>query len=176
MKRWLVVLLVLSSVTSTYAQTTPPPVGLTEDRPRLLLPHCTLPNLTDSAYLISPARYRLYQQIHRHLLDTTAGAGDSLIVSYAQSLHAAQRAYDALFVRYQTSDHLANQTLRRTQLALGQLSRSLDQTQYTLRETSRTLNEAEGQLRAVRRRSLVQRLAYGAGGVGVGLVLGLLLH
>lgn len=173
---WLSSLLVLGSVASAYAQSASPPVNLAEDRPRLLLPQGEPLHLTDSAYLVSTARYRLYQQLHRHVLDTTAGAGDSLVVSYAQSLQAAQWAYDTLLSQYQANDRLSTQTLHRTQLALGQLSRSLDQTQDALTETSRTLNEAKDQLRTARRRSLVQRVAYGAGGLGAGLLIGVLIR
>ena len=186
MKRWLPILLLLGVVGLVKAQTALPPThpaiepaeahSAQADIPRLVLPRTPLPPRTDSVYLISPARYRFYRQLHRYALDTTFRAGDALIISYAQSLQATQRAYDTLLERYQASDQLSAQTLRRTQLALGQLSRSLDQTQYALEQTTRRLEEAEVQARAARRRSLVQRLAYGAGGVGAGLLLGLLLR
>ncbi len=186
MKHWLTILFLLGGVGLVKAQTASPPThpapAHTEthdaqaDIPRLVLPRTPLPPLTDSAYLISPARFRFYQQLHRYALDTTVRAGEVLITSYAQSLQATQRAYDTLLERYQASDQVSAQTLRRTQLALGQLSRSLDQTQYALAQTSRSLDEAKAQARVARRRSLVQRVAYGAGGVGVGLVLGLLLR
>ncbi len=186
MKRWLIILLLLGGVGAAFAQTTSPtPNSAPEqtrtnntqaDIPQLLLPRTMLPPLSDSAYLISPSRYRFYRQLHRYALDTSSRVSDSLIISYAQSLQTTQRAYDTLLERYQASDQLSAQTLRSTQLALGQLSRSLNQTQYALAQTTRSLEEAEAQARAARRRSLVQRLAYGAGGVGVGLVLGLLLR
>lgn len=149
-----------------------PPAGL----PRLVLPHTTFPTLTDSAYLISPARYRFYQRLHRHALDTAAEASGLLIASYARSLQETQRAYEGLLEQYQAADRLSAQTLRHTQLSLGQLSRTLDQTQYALAQTSHHLAAAEAEARVARRRSLVRRMAYGAGGVGVGLVLGLLLR
>ncbi len=141
-----------------------------------MLPYTPLPLLADSAYLISPARYRFYQQLHHYALDTTARASDALITSYAHSLEATQRAYETLLERYQASDRVSAQTLRNTQLALGQLSRSLDQTQYALAQTARSLDEAKAQTRTARRRSLVQRLAYGASGIGTGLLIGLLIR
>jgi hypothetical protein len=154
-----------------------PPAGLPRaGLPRLILPHTALPVLTDSAYLISTARYRFYRQLHRLALDTTAQAGDLLIGSYARSLRETQHAYDTLLMHYQATDLLATQTLYGTQLSLAQLSRSLNQTQYALAQTAHHLEEAKDEARVARRRSLVQRLAYGAGGIGVGLVLGLLLR
>jgi hypothetical protein len=184
MKHWLTILLLLGVVKLANAQTALPPshpasehvLGAQADIPHLVLPRTLLPPLTDSAYLISPARFRFYQQLHRHVLDATAGAGDPLIISYAQSLQATQRTYDTLLVRYRASNQLSAQTLRRTQLALGQLGRSLDQAQYALAQTARSLEEAKAQARAARRRSLVQRVAYGAGGLGAGLLIGLLLR
>ena len=188
MKHWLTILLLLGVAGLVKAQTASPlPLthpapehtktnGAQADIPQLVLPHTPRQPLTDSAYLISPARYRFYRQLHRYALDTTVRAGDALITSYAQSLQATQRAYDTLLERYQASDQLSAQTLRRTQLTLGQLSRSLDQTQYALAQTTRSLDEAKAQARTARRRSLVQRVAYGAGGVGAGLLIGLLLR
>lgn len=186
MKNWLSILLLLAGTGVATAQTALPETNpataqagadrAQADIPQLLLPRVPLPLLTDSAYLVSPARYRFYQQLHRYALDTTARASDSLITSYAQSLQATQRAYETLLEQYHASDRRSAQTLRETQLALGQLGRSLDQTQYVLAQTARSLDEAEGQARAARRRSLVPRLAYGAGGIGAGLVLGLLLR
>ena len=186
MKHWLTILLLLGVAGLVKAQTALPPIHpataypeahrAQADVPQLVLPRTPQQPLTDSVYLISPARYRFYQQLHRYALDTTFRAGDALITSYAQSLQATQRAYDTLLERYQASDQLSAQTLRRTQLALGQLSRSLDQTQYALAQTTRSLDEAKAQARTARRRSLVQRVAYGAGGVGAGLLIGLLLR
>lgn len=186
MKGWLCILLLVGGTELALGQTASPTTNpVTEqaqandvqaDLPQLLLPYAPLPPLTDSVYLISPARYRFYRQLHRYVLDTTARAGDSLITSYAQSLRVTQLAYETLLERYQASDRRSAQTLRDTQRALGQLGRSLDQAQYSLTQTARSLDEAEAQARATRRRSWVQRLAYGAGGVGAGLVLGLLLR
>ena len=186
MKHWLTILFLLGVVGLVKAQTalpsTHPATVYPEahraqiDVPQLVLPRTPRQPLTDSVYLISPARYRFYRQLHRYALDTTVRASDALITSYAQSLQATQRAYDTLLERYQASDQLSAQTLRRTQLALGQLSRSLDQTQYALAQTTRSLDEARAQARTARRRSLVQRLAYGAGGLGAGLLIGLLVR
>ena len=186
MKGWLTILLLLGGAGLATAQTVSPSSGPAvehpeandspADVPQLVLPRSPLPPLTDSAYLISPARYRFYRQLHRYVLDTTVRAGDLLTTSYAQSLQATQRAYETLLERYQASDRLSAQTLRDTQRALGQLSRSLDQTQYALTQTARSLDEAEAQARTARRQSLVQRLAYGAGGLGAGLLLGLLIR
>ncbi len=186
MSGWLSTLLLLGGAGCAVAQTTLPPATSTTERPgvacpvadipQLLLPYTPLPPLTDSAYLVSVARYRFYQQLHRHALDTTARTADSLIASYAQSLRETQQAYDTLLGQYLTSNEHAAQTLRSTQLGLGQLGRTLDQTQYALAQTAHRLEEAKAQTQAARRRSLMQRLAFGAGGVGAGLILGLLLQ
>ena len=185
MKGWLGILFLLGGAGLAAAQTALPstspvaePPGAVcpqADVPQLLLPHTSLPLLTDSAYLISPARYRFYQQLHRYVLDTTARAGDSLVTSYARSLQETQHAYETLLERHQTSSQLATQTLRNTQIGLGQLGRTLDQTQYALEQTARSLEAAEAQARVARRRSLVRHLVFGAGGIGAGLALGLLL-
>ena len=146
--------------------------------PRLLVPGTTLRITSDSAYLVTPERYRFYQKLHHYLADsTTAGACSRLITSYEESLQETQRAYNYVLRQYQAADSLSARSMHRTQLTLGQLSRTLDQTQYSLEQTTQTLNEVEEQLKREQHRSFFRRIAYGASGVGAGMLLmGLLMQ
>ena len=140
--------------------------------PLLLVPGTTLRITVDSVYLVSKERYRFYQKLHRYLADsTTSEVGSSLMLSYQKSLQETQHAYHHLLHQYRRADSVSSCSMYRTQVSLGQVSRALDQVQYSLEQTTHTLSEVKEQLRREQRRSFFRRLAYGAGGVGVGMIL-----
>lgn len=131
----------------------------------------------DSVYQVPAARLRFYRRLRRQVRElSSAGAADSLIYSYARSLSDAQQAYDHLLRRYRTADSVATHSLQQTQRTLGLLRQSLDRTQATLEHTTAQLEQLQKQLRREQRRSRWQRLMYGAGGIGVGVLVGAALR
>ena len=131
----------------------------------------------DSAYLITAPRYALYQQLHRYLLDTSAWLPyDELIQTYERALHRSDQAYRHLLRQYQTADSLSQSTLRTTQSVLRQADRSLSGTQNTLEKATHGLDETERLIRQERRRAARRHVLFGAGGVGVGLLISVLVR
>ena len=141
------------------------------DQPTLLVPGTVLRIIDDSVYLVSKERYRFYQKAHYYLVDSTAGNTSVLIASYEEALQETQRAYDSLLQQYRAADSVAIESMHHTQFSLGQVKRTLDHAHYNLGQTTSTLAEVEAQLVREQRRSFFRRLAYGAGGVGVGMIL-----
>lgn len=140
--------------------------------PYLLPPGATWAT-SDSAYLVSPARLRFYQRLHRHVLDTTAEEVCSArVASYARRLRVAQRAYDRLWREYRTADSVATGTLRQTQHSLARLDASLVYARTTLGHTTEQLHTLEAQLRRAERQARRRRWAYGLSGIGIGLLVG----
>ncbi|MGB3851709.1 MAG: hypothetical protein WA958_17200 [Tunicatimonas sp.] len=131
-----------------------------------------LPALIDSACLISPDRYRFYQQLHRSALDTTARVSDLLISSCAQSLQETQHAYEKLLGSYQASDRLGHADVA----PHSTISKATSPHLKPNAVRPGAIGEAKAKARVGRRRSLVQRLAYGVGSLGAGVVIGLLLR
>ena len=124
-------------------------------------------------YLVSPARLRFYQQLHRHTLDTSAENGRAaLAASYVRSLQTAQHAYDQLQQDYHTADSVATITLEQTQRSLTQLDATLAQTEETLEQTTEQLRVLQTQLHRAERRARRRRRAYGLGGISIGLLVG----
>ena len=125
---WVSGLLMIGSLSTGWAQSSLTDADLLAGSPRLLAPGTTLRITADSVYVVGKERYRFYQKLHRYLADSsTGGACSPLIISYEGSLRETQRAYDDLLRQYRAADSLSAHAMYRTQLSLGQLSRTLDQ-------------------------------------------------
>ncbi len=168
--------LLLSAVVMTQAQTLTPSdsICLPAHSPLLLMRHQTFTATCDSMYVINKFRYKLYQQLHRHINSHRNIEGE-LLGTCEQSLQSSQQAYDQLLAQYKHSDRLTKKLIDGTSLTLKQVNQTLQHTQAALLEAQQQLAHTQGELRRLRRQQRLQKIGIGLGGLGAGLLAGIIV-
>lgn len=140
--------------------------------PLLLLRHQTFTAPCDSMYVISASRYKLYQQLHRHI-NGHRNIHSELISTCEESLQSSQQAYDQLLTQYRDSDQLTKKLIDGTILTLKQVNQTLQHTQASLQEAQQQLEHTKSELRRIHRRQLLRKISIGLGGLGIGAFVGI---
>lgn len=104
------------------------------ERPLLLVKGMEVMIGCDSAYLINPRRYALYQRLHQHIREVSAeGNCQPLLEAYEKALLEAQAAYESLHKQQGLTDQLAGQWLRESEQAMKQMQQTLGQAEQKIR-------------------------------------------
>jgi hypothetical protein len=145
--------------------------------PRFYLSGTTLKLECDTAYLINAQRMGFYRNLHENIKNNTGleEKCQELIKSYEKSLQEDNLRFKALSENCTKSQKISDELIAKTQTTLRQTDATLAKTQQDLKDINLKLDDVDKKLRAAKFNSLKQKILVGAGGVGVGLLLGLLL-
>lgn len=125
----------------------------------------------DSAYVINPRRYALYQQLHQYIREiSVAGNCQSIIAAYEKALLETQVSYEALHQQYSHADQLALQWTRESAQAMQQMQQTLMQAEQIITQTNQSLTEVRQIVKEARRKNRVSKTLIGVGGIGFGFL------
>ncbi len=144
--------------------------------PNFYLRGMTLKLECDTAYLINTQRMGFYRSLHENIKNNTGleEKCQELIKSYEKSLQEDNIRFKALSENCTKSQKISDELVSKTQTTLRQTDATLAKTQQDLKDINLKLNDVDKKLRAAKLNSLKQKILVGAGGVGIGLLLGLL--
>lgn len=146
------------------------------DSPLLLMKGTAVKIGCDSAYLINPRRYALYQRLHQHIKEVSvAGNCQPLMAAYEKALLETQISYEALHQQYSQAEQLTVQWIRESEQAMKQMQQTLVQAEQTVTQANQHLTEARQIVKEERRKNIVSKACIGLGGVGFGILTGVLL-
>ena len=126
----------------------------------------------DTMYLLNPARFRLYRELHEAIKLDEGQTCKDLILTYEQSLADQEKSYAALLENAQKSDELTRQTLDCTQQELTEINAKMHLVSEQLAESQMELKTAEEKIKKGQKKSNRQKLFFGAGSAVVGLMIG----
>jgi len=127
----------------------------------------------DSLYLVNTPRYLFYKRLHDYVrLDSSAAQIYlELVNNYKESADIQKRAIDSLLHINRKSDSLFSNTLSSTSATLVTIDQKLKVAQDSLAHTNVKLEGVKKDIRKMR----FEKFIYGAGGIALGLLTGLLL-
>lgn len=154
----------------------PADFSVSTGKPLLFAKNSILRIEADSVYVMNPIRYKFYRDLHQSIFstDSLSDACRQVIKSYEQSLTESQKMFDALLENYDKAHNISIELVDRTQASLVQTEKTLELTQIALRNASFSLDQANKSIKQKKWNSIAKKLLVGAGGVGVGVLIGVL--
>ena len=129
----------------------------------------------DSIYLVSQKRYDFYRKLHMDARENP----DSLCQVIVDRYEAAVLEYDAEYhdlLELSKSQEAASLLLiQKLEKDLSESSKTLLETQNHLKESESNLEEAQSQLKKEKWNSAGKKIAIGAGGLILGVLLGIVI-
>lgn len=135
----------------------------------------------DTAYVLNVPTFRLYDHAYRDLRDRSpslAGlmsAYDEIITLQDHRLREQQRSYDELRASFESLSTSSSSAFEQATRRLSDAAGDMDLLHTHLTEANRLLEETRSIMESERRGWNLEKVLWGAGGVAVGLVTGILL-
>jgi len=126
---------------------------------------------SDSAWLVSPYRLRLYEESRSLILSLNTANVESLIGQYEHKLKLYSYWNDSLRQSYRLLSHRYDSTILRTSSELSRVGVKLDQANASILESKARLDEA---IESVKK-SRTEKWLWGLGGILAGLGIASLL-
>jgi hypothetical protein len=131
----------------------------------------------DTVYLINKLRYKRYEAARKALIKSGSNKNyQALEDKYLQALKEQDQYYRQLLLSYSKSDSLTTQLFSSTKTDLANISNTLSATRKILEDSDKKLEEVEKILKGERRKARKEKLAMGFGGLGIGILIGVLVH
>lgn len=179
MKRFLnTVLIVISVAVFSYGQngkTTEVNPCNTNGLPILIKNGETFTATCDSMYVVNKARFNFYRNIHKLTLSETDATFKLLLKAYEDRLSENELAYQRLLDNSKTYEGITNELIGYSKASLESTQKSLDVTQNSLCKSINDLNSATEILKEERKNGRKDKLLFGFGGVGIGILIGVLV-
>lgn len=135
----------------------------------------------DTAYVLNVPTFRLYDHAYRDMRDRSpslAGlmsAYDEIITLQDQRLREQQQSYDELRASFESMSSASSSAFEQASRRLTDAAGDMDLLHTHLTEANRLLEETRSIMESERRGWNLEKILWGAGGVAVGLVTGILL-
>jgi len=130
---------------------------------------------TDSIYLINGVRYRFYGGLRGYLDDSLDFKTEGLILAYEKNLLETDRIFKDLLRNCTENSKMNDMMLRQTRASLSATQATLDLSQKSLLAANGSLADANEQLRKAKKKNLMKTLITGAGGLSIGILIGILV-
>jgi hypothetical protein len=130
----------------------------------------------DTVYVINKARFGLYEKARKTVINNNySNAQRELAENYEQALAEQDKAFRELFDRYQRLDSSYQLTITTTRSSILAVNENLNAARQTVDAANKNLAEVNKIIAAARRRNFLDKVLYGMGGVGIGVIAGVLL-
>ena len=113
--------------------------------------------------------------MHRSTLAQTDSVARQLLTAYESRLAEQQNAFDALLKNSKVTEQISLSTIHDSRIALEKAQKTLANTQHELDMSQESLDKAKEDMRKARWNSVSKKVMTGAGGIVVGLLVGLLI-
>lgn len=131
----------------------------------------------DTIYLINKLRYNTYEAARKALIKSGNNKNyQALEDKYLQSLKEQDQYYKQLLLSYSKSDSVSIQLFSTTKTDLANISNTLSATKKILEDSDKKLKEVQEILENERKKTRNQKLLMGFGGLGIGILIGVLVH
>lgn len=179
MKRFLLTVLILTSVIGfLYGQNVNHsdvnPCN-TNGLPVLLKNGETYTATCDSMYVVNKVRFKFYRNIHKLTLSGTDTTFKLLLMAYENRISENELAYQRLLVNSKMYEGIANELIGYSKVSLESTQKTLEATQNSLSKSINDLNSATEILKEERKNGRKDKLLFGFGGVGIGILIGVLV-
>ncbi len=152
-----------------------PDYALSTDSPLCFTSGDTLLIRCDSVYVINTERYRIYTACLRALREDNEQPCGRLLQAYEDRLREHDESYRLLLANCRETEKVSDEMLSYTRASLENTLATLDHTQQTLDRSLEGLRQTEELLRRQQNRQTGQKFLIGAGGVGLGILVGILV-
>jgi hypothetical protein len=135
----------------------------------------------DSVYVLNKLTFRRYDSAYRDLrrkgtsVANLMNAYDDIMTLQENRIKAQNRDYQELRTQFLNITETANTRITDSSTKLGTAIQSMESLNRDLGETKRLLSEAKEIIEAERRGLNLEKLLWGAGGVVVGIVAGVII-
>jgi hypothetical protein len=129
----------------------------------------------DSLFLMNPKRYAFYKSIHSTILSNNDSTLVNLLNSYEQRLKEHQQIIDELLLNSKLAESISFDLIESTHSSIATTQKTIVNSQMLLESSSGKLDHAKEDIKKSQIKSTRNKLLFGAGGFGAGVVLGLLL-
>jgi hypothetical protein len=129
----------------------------------------------DSIFIVNANRYHFYRDIHQNILSSDDSACSQLLNSYEARINNFEMRYQELANNSQETQVVTLGILEESMEELEKTKIDLEEAQLGLQESREGLDEAKKELRKERSSYTKKKILIGAGGLLIGLVLGILI-
>lgn len=129
----------------------------------------------DTMYLINKARFKFYRNIHKLTLSGTDTTFKLLLKAYEDRLSENELAYQRLLDNSKMYEGITNELIGYSKASLESTQKTLEATQNSLGKSINDLNSATAILKEERKQGTKDKLLFGFGGIGVGILIGVLV-
>jgi len=143
--------------------------------PLMFLKGDTIITDCDTTYIVNKERYSFYKNIHEATLSGKDSVSGKILKAFELRLLEQQNAYDKLLSNSKQAEKITLDLINDTQSSLLSTQKTLENTQISLENTLKSLETANKLIKKEKWNSKGQKLLVGAGGVGIGLIIGLLI-
>jgi hypothetical protein len=131
----------------------------------------------DTAYLVNTTRFKTYEAAKRALIKSAGNKNyRELEEKYEAALRQQDLYYKELMKNYSNTDSLAAQMITSARNDLNALGARLESTRKILYDTDQKLDEVKKTLAQEKQTSRRQKIFAGFAGLGIGILIGLLVH
>jgi len=132
--------------------------------------------LCDSLYIINKHRYVLYEKAADIIRDKKyVNTCNVLIQNYEDRLQAQNQAFNNLYRDYIKADSISQKTINDTKNSLIQVNNTITSAQNNIIGVDKKMDDLKKTINEARRKSFMDKIMYGVGGIAVGILGGLIL-
>ncbi|MEI6575224.1 MAG: hypothetical protein WCO63_03505 [Bacteroidota bacterium] len=128
----------------------------------------------DSAWILNKTRYHLMAQATEYVLHKDPNESLKLAAQYEKSLQSCSQNYADIMTKYQLLADDCSKTMHETQSTIQGMRNDIDKAQSKLKTASQNLEDTQKALARENRKSKQKAWIFGAGGIGVGLLVGVI--
>lgn len=130
----------------------------------------------DTAYVINKHRYILYEKaVDVIKTGKYVNTCNLVIKNLEDRVEAQNKAFIELYNNYISLDSISQKTIQDTKTNLVQVNNTLVKAQTDIGEVDKKMDDLKATINAQRRQSFMDKIYYGAGGVAVGILVGLII-
>src|SRR6187402_1145237 len=146
------------------------------NKPLPFLSGTKIQTLCDTVYIINKHRYVLYEKAATIIREKKyVNACNTIIDNYEERLQAQNKAFNKLYNDYIQLDSVSQKTINETRGSLVQVNNTITAAQNNIVSVDKKMDDLTKTIKEQRRKSFIDKILYGIGGIAVGILGGLII-